>query len=138
MRVDSGRDASWDGTVHLMEIDVTRSAAYVGAGAAVGGGFAALRAGRDGGAIGRGVATGVLAGSVQSYVTERTGSSELGWLAAIGSGAATGAVLLSGLAPATLGPMGARGFGAAVGATTGLLAPVVAGMVLAQFRDPGT
>lgn len=118
-----------------MEIDVTRSAVYVGAGAAVGGGFAALRAGGGNhGLIGLGVATGIAAGAVEAAVHEKTGSSELGWLASIGTGAATGALLLGGLAPPALSPIRARGVGAAIGAGAGLLAPVVAGIVLAQIR----
>ena len=120
------------GTV-TMEISKTRTAAYVGAGAAVGGGFAALRAGGSGKAIGLGVATGVVASAVQSGVEARTGSSELGWAASITGGAIAGALLLKGLAPAGVTPIAARGVGAAIGAAAGLLAPVAAGIVLAQL-----
>jgi hypothetical protein len=121
-----------------MEIDVARTAVYVGAGGAVGGGFAALGSSGSKVTVGLGIATGVLAGGVQTFVHERTGSSELGWLAAIGSGSAAGAVLLGGMAKAGATPIAARGVGAAIGGTIGILAPVVAGMVLAQLREaPG-
>ncbi|MCW2921167.1 MAG: hypothetical protein JWL76_1041 [Thermoleophilia bacterium] len=119
-----------------MEISKTRAAAYVGAGAAVGGGFAALRAGGSVTAIGLGVATGIVASGVQTAVEAKTGSSELGWGASITGGAVAGAFLLKGLAPAGLSPIAARGVGAAIGAAAGLLAPVAAGIVLAQLsRD---
>jgi hypothetical protein len=122
-----------------MQIDATRTVAYVGAGAAVGGGFAALRAGGSAKLVAMGVATGVAAGAAQTLVHEGTGSSELGWLGSIGTGAVAGAVLLPGLTPGARSPLAARGIGAAIGAGAGLLAPVVAGMVLAQLRpDDGT
>lgn len=119
-----------------LEISKTRAAAYVGAGAAVGGGFAALRAGGSPKIIGLGVATGVAASAVQSAVEAKTGSSELAWGASITGGAVAGAFLLTGLAPIGLTPIAQRGVGAAIGAAAGLLAPVAAGIVLAQLgRD---
>ncbi len=116
-----------------MEITKTRAAAYVGAGAAVGGGFAALRAGGSGKAIALGVASGVVAAGVQTAVEARTGSSELAWGASILGGAAAGALLLRGLAPAGISPIAKSGVGAAIGAGAGLLAPVAAGILLAQI-----
>lgn len=123
-----------DGTV-TMEIAKTRAAAYVGAGAVVGGGFAALRAGGSGKVIGLGIATGIAASAIQVAVEARTRSSELGWGASITGGAFAGAFLLTGLAPIGLTPIAQRGVGAAIGAAAGLLAPVAAGIVLAQMGN---
>ena len=117
-----------------MEISTTQIATYVGAGGAMGAGFSALRHGAKPSAIGLGIATGVAAGGVQSFVQANTGSSELGWLAAMGSGAVAGAALLGGFASPGMSPMKARGIGAAIGLGAGLLAPVAAGIVLAQLQ----
>ncbi len=114
-----------------MEISKSRAAAYLGAGAAIGGGFAALSG--SGTMIVLGAATGIVAGTVQTAVETATGAGELGWGASIATGAVAGAFLLKGLASAALTPIAQRGVGAAIGATAGMLAPVAAGMVLAQF-----
>ena len=119
-----------------MEMSNSRAIAYVGAGAAVGGGFSALRGGMHGRVIALGAATGAASAGVQTAVEAKTGSSVLGWGAAIGGGAFAGALLLRGLAPPTFTPIAQRGVGAAIGAVTGLLAPIAAGMVLAQLA-PG-
>jgi hypothetical protein len=117
-----------------MEITTNQVAAYVGAGAATGAGFSALRHGVAAKPLALGIATGAIAGGVQSLVQEKTGSSELGWAAAAGTGALAGAALLGGFARPGMSPMQARGIGAAIGGITGILAPIVAGVVLAQLQ----
>ena len=118
-----------------MELTRTQAIAYVGAGGALGAGFAAVRSGTSPRGLALGVVTGVAAGGVQSYVQHATGSSELGWGASLATGAVAGVALLGGLSPAGTRPMAARGIGALIGAATGLLAPVAAGMVLAQLKN---
>lgn len=117
-----------------MELTRTQAVAYVGAGGAMGAGFAALGHGASPKAIALGAATGIAAGGVQSYVQHASGSSELGWCASIAGGAVAGGLLLAGLAPSGTRPLAARGVGALVGAASGILAPVAAGMVLAQLQ----
>jgi hypothetical protein len=120
-----------------MEISGTRVATYVGAGAATSVAFTALRHGGSKAPLALGLATGVIAGGVQSLVHEKSGSSELGWVAAVGTGVVAGAVLLGGFGRPGLSPMQARGIGAAIGGVSGLLAPVAAGIVLAQLNPDG-
>ena len=120
-----------------MELSITplQGATYVAAGAATAVGFTALRHGSTPKALLLGAATGVVAGAAQSATQAYTGSSELGWAAAAGGGALAGAVMLGGLSrQAGFGPIAARGIGAAIGAATGVFAPIVAGMVLAQIQ----
>lgn len=132
MRVDDACVRNRDGA--RMEITKSRVAAYVGVGAATGVGFTALRHGVAATPLALGLATGAIAGGVQSLVHEKSGSSELGWGASAGSGIAAGAVLLGGFARPGMSPMQARGIGAVIGGITGVLAPVVAGVVLAQLE----
>lgn len=117
-----------------MDVTSTQAVAYVGAGAATGTGVTALRHGSRGTALALGVATGVAAGSAQALVQGSTGSSELGWGAAMLTGAAAGALLLGGIGGPGISPMKARGIGALIGVTTGVFAPIVAGMALAQLE----
>lgn len=119
-----------------MEISPVTIAAYTGAGAATAAGFTALRYGRATGPIALGTATGLVAGAAQSAVQWKTGSSELGWAAAVGSGAIAGGLLLGGLAGPGVSPVKAGGVGMAIGGIAGILAPVFAGMALAQL--PGS
>lgn len=117
-----------------MEVTTTQAVAYVGAGTATAVGFTALRHGSNGKALALGAATGLAAGGVQSFVQAKTGSSELGWAAAAGTGAVAGALLLgSSFGRPGLTPVQARGIGAGIGLATGIFAPIVAGMVLAQL-----
>jgi hypothetical protein len=120
-----------------MEISGTRVATYVGAGAATGVAFTAVRHGGAKAPLALGLVTGAITGGVQSFVHEKTGSSELGWLAAVGTGVVSGALLLGGFARPGMSPMQARGIGAAIGGVSGLLAPVAAGIVLAQLQPDG-
>lgn len=115
-----------------MEISKTRIAAYVGAGATVGGGFAAIGAGRSPRVIALGVATGVAAAAAHTAVESQIGANGLGVGASLLTGAAMGALLLRGIASPNLSPIAQRGIGAAIGATVGVLAPVAAGILLAQ------
>lgn len=116
-----------------MEISPVTIAAYTGAGAATAAGFTALRYGRGPGTLALGAATGLAAGAAQSAVQWKTGSSELGWAAAVGTGALAGGLLLGGLAGPGMSQLKARGVGMAIGGIAGVLAPVVAGMALAQL-----
>lgn len=117
-----------------MELTRTQGAIYVGAGIGTAVGFTALRHGGSPKALALGAATGLLTGGVQSFVQARTGSSELGWAAAAGGGAIGGALLLGGLGAAGMSPLKARGIGAAIGVATGVFAPIVGGIVLAQIE----
>ena len=118
-----------------MDVSTTQAAAYVGAGTATALGFTALRHGANGKALALGAATGLVAGGMQSFVQGKTGSSELGWAAAAATGAVGGALLLGGSFGRTgLTPIQARGIGAGIGLATGIFAPIVAGMVLAQLE----
>lgn len=119
-----------------MEISKSRIAAYVGSGAAVGGLVGAARGPR---AIAFGIATGAAAGAVHSMVENQTGPGLRAWGASIAGGAVAGALLLSGFAPSSmLKPLSQRAFGAGLGATAGLFAPVVAGVLLAQLGSGET
>lgn len=117
-----------------MDVTTTQVAAYVGAGAATATGLTALRHGAGGKAMALGVATGVVAGGLQSLVQGATGRSELGWAASAVGGAAAGALIVGSLASPGMSAMRARGIGAVIGGATGVLAPVLAGMVLAQLQ----
>jgi hypothetical protein len=120
-----------------MDLSITplQGGAYVVAGGATAVGFTALLHGTAPKALALGAATGIVAGAVQSGVQGTTGSSALGWAAAVGTGAVTGAVLLGPLSR-RMGstPIAARGIGAVIGAATGVFAPIVAGIVLAQVQ----
>lgn len=117
-----------------MEVTRTQAAAYVGAGAATAAALTALRHGGGGKALALGVTTGIVAGALQATTQGATGSSELGWGAATLGGALAGAVLLGGIGGPGLSPIQARGIGAVIGGATGVFAPVIAGMVLAQTQ----
>lgn len=117
-----------------MDVTRTQGTAYVAAGAATGAGLAALRHGSRPAAIALGVATGVAAGGVQAWTQGRSGSSELGWGAAMLGGTAAGALLLGGFGGQGVSPLKARGIGALIGGATGVFAPVFAGIALAQLQ----
>lgn len=123
-----------DGT-NTMDVNSTQAIAYVGAGGLVGGGLAAVRHGVHPLPVALGLTTGLIAGGVQTAVQSSTGSSELGWGAAFGSGTVAGAVLLGGLAHEGTTPFRARAVGAGIGAATGLFAPIAASIVLAQLQN---
>jgi hypothetical protein len=130
-----------DGTDTMdLGISPLTGGAYVVAGGATAVGFTALRHGSAPKALMLGAVTGITAGAVQSGVQGMTGSSELGWAAAVGTGAVTGAVLLGPLSRRMgSGPIASRGIGAAIGAATGVFAPIVAGIVLSQLgQQPQT
>lgn len=116
-----------------MDISRTQVGAYVGAGVTLGAGFTALRSTAPK-ALALGAATGLVAGAAQSFVHDRTGSSELGWGAAALAGAGTGALLLRGSVGHGLSPLKAGGIGAGIGLATGVFAPIVAGVLLAQLQ----
>lgn len=121
-----------------MELQLTpvQGAAYVFAGGATAMGLTALRHGSAPKALALGAATGIATAAAQSATQAFTGSSELGWLAATGTGALAGAILLGGLGSSGVTPIAARGIGAAIGAATGVFAPVIAGIGLAQLEKP--
>ena len=131
-----GNARGLDGTDMAMDLSIkpSHATAYVLAGGATAVGFTALRHGSAPKALMLGAATGMVSGIVQSAVQNFTGSSELGWAAAAGGGAVAGAVLLGGLGRAGTTPIAARGIGAAIGAATGVFAPIIAGMALAQIE----
>jgi hypothetical protein len=118
-----------------LSITPTQGAAYVVAGGVAGTAFTALRHGTSPKVLLLGAATGLVSGSVQSMVQATTGSSELGWAAAAGTGAVAGAVLLGPLSRASgATPLAARGIGALIGAAGGVFAPIAAGIILAQIQ----
>ena len=118
-----------------MDVTRTQAGVYVGAGAATATAFTALKHGVGPKALGLGLATGAAIGVTETLVQGATGSSELGWLAAATGGTAIGAGLLGMMAKDADMSIGkARGVGAIIGGATGILAPVVAGMVLAQLE----